>query len=36
MHHLLLGETQDETRRDDGALNGGDSAVEAPDPSVQA
>ena len=30
MHHLLLGETQDETRRDDGALNGGDSAVEAP------
>ena len=30
MHHLLLGEPQDETRRDDGALNGGDSAVEAP------
>ena len=29
MHHLLLGETQHETRRDDGALNGGDSAVEA-------
>jgi hypothetical protein len=30
VHHLLLGQTRDETRRDDGALNGGDSAVEAP------
>src|SRR6187431_565675 len=29
MHHLFLGQTQDETRRDNSALNGGDSAVEA-------